>query len=87
MFGAALQTAATALPLFIAGRVVAGLGVGLVSALGRDLSSTIYKKADSSSSTLPVRVCAKMGSWHNRWLLSALHCKSPEFSNLLHSLT
>lgn len=32
--GAALQTAAHGLPLFIAGRVVAGLGVGLVSALG-----------------------------------------------------
>jgi len=31
--GAALQTAASGLPLFIAGRVVAGLGVGLVSAL------------------------------------------------------
>lgn len=33
--GAALQTAASSLPLFIAGRVVAGLGVGLVSALGK----------------------------------------------------
>ena len=32
--GAAMQTAAAGLPLFIAGRVVAGLGVGLVSALG-----------------------------------------------------
>ena len=33
--GVALQTAAISLPLFIAGRVVAGLGVGLVSALGK----------------------------------------------------
>lgn len=37
MVGVALQTAAYALPLFIAGRVVAGLGVGLVSALGKFL--------------------------------------------------
>ncbi|OAA57012.1 General substrate transporter [Niveomyces insectorum RCEF 264] len=31
--GVVLQTAATAIPLFVAGRLVAGLGVGLVSAL------------------------------------------------------
>jgi MFS family permease len=31
--GAALQTAATAIPLFVVGRLIAGLGVGLVSAL------------------------------------------------------
>jgi MFS transporter, SP family, sugar:H+ symporter len=33
--GVVLQTIADALPLFIAGRVVAGLGVGLVSALSK----------------------------------------------------
>jgi MFS family permease len=33
--GVALQTAATALPIFLAGRFFAGLGVGLLSALGR----------------------------------------------------
>ncbi len=33
MFGVILQTAATAIPLFVAGRFFAGLGVGLVSAL------------------------------------------------------
>jgi SP family sugar:H+ symporter-like MFS transporter len=32
-FGVALQTAATAIPLFVAGRVFAGLGVGLVSCI------------------------------------------------------
>lgn len=32
-FGVALQTGATALPLFVAGRVFAGLGVGMVSCL------------------------------------------------------
>ena len=31
--GVAMQTASTALPLFIVGRVVAGVGVGLVSCL------------------------------------------------------
>jgi hypothetical protein len=30
-----MQTAASGLSLFIAGRVVAGLGVGLVSSLGK----------------------------------------------------
>jgi MFS family permease len=33
-FGVILQTAATAIPLFVAGRFFAGFGVGLVSALG-----------------------------------------------------
>lgn len=33
-FGVALQTAATAIPLFLAGRFFAGFGVGLISALG-----------------------------------------------------
>lgn len=37
--GVSLQTAADALNLFIVGRVVAGLGVGLVSALGKSLVS------------------------------------------------
>jgi len=31
--GVAMQTAATKLPLFVAGRVFAGLGVGMVSCL------------------------------------------------------
>jgi MFS transporter, SP family, sugar:H+ symporter len=34
VFGVILQVASTALPMFLAGRFVAGLGVGLVSALG-----------------------------------------------------
>jgi SP family sugar:H+ symporter-like MFS transporter len=34
IFGVILQIASTALPMFLAGRFVAGLGVGLVSALG-----------------------------------------------------
>lgn len=35
IFGVILQVAATALPLFIAGRFFAGFGVGLVSALSK----------------------------------------------------
>lgn len=33
MFGVVLQTAATKIPLFVAGRFFAGFGVGLISAL------------------------------------------------------
>lgn len=33
IFGVILQTAATEIPLFVAGRFFAGFGVGLVSAL------------------------------------------------------
>lgn len=34
-FGVALQTAATAIPLFVAGRFFAGFGVGLLSATSK----------------------------------------------------
>jgi SP family sugar:H+ symporter-like MFS transporter len=34
-FGVILQTASTALPMFIAGRFFAGFGVGLISALSK----------------------------------------------------
>ena len=37
-FGVILQTAATAIPLFVAGRFFAGLGVGLISALSELLT-------------------------------------------------
>jgi SP family sugar:H+ symporter-like MFS transporter len=39
IFGVILQTAATHLPLFVAGRFFAGFGVGLVSALSKFLTS------------------------------------------------
>lgn len=35
VFGVILQTAAVALPLFMAGRCIAGFGVGLISALSK----------------------------------------------------
>lgn len=37
-FGVILQTAATSIPLFVAGRFFAGFGVGLLSATGMFLS-------------------------------------------------
>ena len=43
--GAAMQTAATGLPLFIAGRIVAGLGVGLISALGEPATCKLSVQA------------------------------------------
>ncbi len=35
IFGVVLQTAAVAIPLFVAGRFFAGFGVGLISALSK----------------------------------------------------
>jgi MFS family permease len=37
-FGVVLQTASTRQPLFIAGRFFAGLGVGLLSAMGKSIT-------------------------------------------------
>ena len=67
MVGVALQTAAHALPLFIAGRVVAGLGVGLVSALGwfpcftKTQSSTMH--ADSAQFAVPLYQSESAPKW------------------------
>ena len=41
IFGVILQTAATAIPLFVAGRFFAGFGVGLISALSKCQRATI----------------------------------------------
>lgn len=46
-FGVILQTAATAIPLFLAGRFFAGFGVGLVSALSMLALSLIGDLADA----------------------------------------
>lgn len=43
ILGVVFQTAATALPLFIAGRFFAGFGVGLVSALSKNPLATCKK--------------------------------------------
>lgn len=46
-FGVILQTAATAIPLFLAGRFFAGFGVGLVSALSMLAMSLVGDLADA----------------------------------------
>lgn len=50
-FGVILQTASTSQPLFIAGRFFAGLGVGLLSAMGMssDLSKRVYCGAHANT--------------------------------------
>jgi len=57
IFGVILQTAATAIPLFVAGRFFAGFGVGLISAMSqyqrRELKQRI-KLTETFSSPLPV---------------------------------
>ncbi len=43
VFGVVLQTAATSIPLFVAGRFFAGLGVGLISSLSTCIFQTRTK--------------------------------------------
>ena len=40
IFGVVLQTASTAIPLFVAGRFFAGFGVGLISAMSEWIQTT-----------------------------------------------
>jgi MFS family permease len=62
IFGVILQTAATAIPLFLAGRFFAGFGVGLVSALSkqhrngtpREMVDLGLEKNDANNGFLPV---------------------------------
>ena len=42
IFGVVLQTAATAIPLFLAGRFFAGFGVGLISAMSKTTIRSRY---------------------------------------------
>lgn len=61
--GVILQTASTAQPMFIAGRFFAGLGVGLISAMGRSFTSLPVSSLLSRCSTLvPIRDGAEMDS-------------------------
>lgn len=55
-FGVVLQTAATAIPLFVAGRFFAGFGVGLISALSmlEESQSLLVVLLTASSSSLSV---------------------------------
>lgn len=50
--GVALQTAATAIPIFLAGRFFAGFGVGLISALSEYLSILLHASSRNSQIVL-----------------------------------
>lgn len=62
-FGVILQTASTAIPMFVAGRFFAGFGVGLISALSMLALHIAAFFADPSSPPLPVRNVSKVDSW------------------------
>lgn len=76
IFGVILQTVATAIPLFLAGRFFAGFGVGLVSALSMFTPSLVLTFTDwyyHYSSSIPVRDRTKVDSWIYCRLLPAGH--------------
>lgn len=76
ILGVILQTAATTIPLFLAGRFFAGFGVGLISAMSKltvTCCLTLASADTSGSSTLPVRNCSEMDSRCDRWVLPASH--------------
>jgi hypothetical protein len=81
--GVAMQTAAVHLPLFVAGRVIAGLGVGLVSVLIPMYQSEWFVGCFSASfkfHRLPTQF-PEMDSWRRCLLLSVGHYDwaSPRF--------
>lgn len=57
-FGVILQTAATAIPMFVAGRFFAGLGVGLLSATIPLYQSETAPVSYGSSLSAPSTLCA-----------------------------
>lgn len=77
--GVALQTAATAQPLFIAGRFFAGLGVGLVSAQGvlSRRKQLRYPLLIAYSSHVPIRNSTQMDQRCSCGMLSAMHHNRP----------
>lgn len=73
ILGVILQTAATALPMFVAGRFFAGYGVGLVSALSKCRYSSSQAFLTEPSPTLPIRDGTKMDSRCHRRILPTRH--------------
>ena len=73
--GVIFQTAATETVLFSIGRFVAGYGVGLVSALGKDTSENlrVFVLIHTPSSLVSVRISPKMDSWCDCRRLSACY--------------
>lgn len=71
--GVIFQTAATELPLFIAGRFFAGFGVGLVSALSivpPHIKCLLYSNNISHSPSLPIWNFSKVDQGSHCWMLS-----------------
>jgi MFS family permease len=54
-FGVILQTAATAIPLFVAGRFFAGYGVGMISAMSKTVPTSPLSANYSLCTALPKR--------------------------------
>ena len=85
-FGVILQTVATAIPLFVAGRFFAGFGVGMISAMSESNVSLPFCQSSlliGNSSPLPVRVCSKVDSrercrcisvGYHDWPSPRIHC-------------
>ena len=75
IFGVILQTAATHLPMFVAGRFFAGFGVGLVSALSKYFvfQHNLVMANGLISPTLPIRDCTKMDSGRHCWIIPIGH--------------
>lgn len=87
--GVALQTAATSLPLFLAGRFFAGFGVGLISALSKSSGAMFcgcegeIANALLPSSPLPVRNRTQVDSrGHRRSLPVRNHDRPPSCCHL-----
>ena len=84
-FGVALQTGATAIPLFVVGRIFAGLGVGMVSCLvpmyqsecspkwvrGAVVSVSSFSRSTRPDRLIPSSKVLPMGN-HHRYLIGCM---------------
>jgi len=71
--GVILQTVATSIPIFVAGRFFAGFGVGLISAMSEcETYPGQYAGplTEQYSSSLPIRDCTQVDSRSDRWRIS-----------------
>lgn len=62
-FGVILQTAATAIPLFVAGRFFAGFGVGMISAMSEFKSAISKLVITDLNSTVPLYQSESSPKW------------------------
>jgi MFS family permease len=80
VLGVILQTAATAIPMFTAGRFFAGYGVGMISALSKcSFEPILLYSTNLHSSSLPIRDSTQMDPWCNCRLLPIGHHDRPPF--------